>query len=209
VATPLVATGFRRAEPAAMLKHLVEAGIQWMSTGLPLSCLKIVCLPRPDFADLATIFANLKTRYTDTSAGTDSSFSYDCFISYAHADAREVSYFEEVLRARHPELHLFMDRKELSAGAAWQREIFESLDDCRKVIPFYSPAHLNSKVCIEEFNIGLCRHRESVEPVLAPIYLYSASLPTYMKLVQFEDCREGDRALLESAVDTIVGKAHL
>jgi hypothetical protein len=173
VATPLVASGFQRADPKAMLKHLVEASIQWMSTGFPLSCLKIVCLPRPDFAELGSLFAELKTRHADTASEDASLFSYDFFISYAHADAHEVSYFEEVLRARHPELRLFVDRKEISVGAEWQREIFESLDDCRKVIAFYSPAYLNSKVCLDEFNIGLCRHRESKEPVLAPVYLYS------------------------------------
>ena len=133
-----------------------------------------------------------------------SGFEFDLFVSYAHADALEVSYFEELLHARHPELRLFIDRKEMSAGAAWQREIFESLDDCRKVIVFYSPSYLKSKVCLDEFNIGLCRHRESKEPILVPIYLYSARLPTYMKLVQFVDCREFERTLLASAIDSIV-----
>jgi hypothetical protein len=41
-------------------------------------------------------------------------------------------------------------------------------------------------VCKEEFNIALFRHRESEGGVLLPIYLYTAELPTYMKLIQYE-----------------------
>ncbi len=69
-------------------------------------------------------------------------------------------------------------------------QVVRAIDDCNKVLTFYSPSYLDSKVCIEEFNIALCRHRESEDPVLLPVYLYSASLPTYMRLVQFSDCRE-------------------
>jgi hypothetical protein len=209
VATPLVATGFQRADSKTMLKDVVEASIQWMSTGLPLSCLKIVCLPRPDFSELASLFAKLKTNYALTVPKEASQYTYDFFISYAHTDEAEISYFTKILQTRHPQLRLFIDRKEMSAGAAWQREIFESLDDCRKVITFYSPSYLKSKVCLDEFNIGLCRHRESKTPVLVPVYLYSANLPTYMRLVQFVDCREFERTRLASAIDNIVNGASI
>ena len=83
-------------------------------------------------------------------------------------------------------------------------QIFESLDDCKKVVSFFLPAYLTSKLCLEEFNIALCRHRESEESILAPIYLYSAQLPTYMKLVQFYDCREYDQSLLHRAITELL-----
>ena len=95
---------------------------------------------------------------------------------------------------------------ELQPGAAWQQRIFESLDASRAVICVFSPDYLTSKICIEEFNIALLRHRESLQGVLLPLYLYTAELPTYMKLVQYEDVREGDQTKLALSVDRLLGR---
>jgi hypothetical protein len=62
------------------------------------------------------------------------------------------------------------------------------------MICVFSPDYVASKVCKEEFNIALFRHRESADGVLLPVYLYSADLPTYFKLVQYADVREADPA---------------
>lgn len=150
------------------------------------------------------VFAELKTRYSRPLDAASSQHRYDIFLSYAHANAREVAWLEQQLRERKPDLRLFIDRRELNVGSAWQREIFESLDDCARVVAVYSPDYLASKVCLEEFNIALCRHRKSAQPVLAPIYLYSAKLPTYMRMIQFWDCREFDQAASLRAVGELV-----
>jgi hypothetical protein len=138
-------------------------------------------------------------------------FGYDIFLSYAHSDKNEVSIFERKLAESMPALKMFVDRKDLNPGSAWQHEIYEALDDCRKVVALLTPAYLGSKVCLEEFNIALCRNREASQRILAPVYLYSAQLPTYMKMVQFWDCREFKsdrldevcRALTEELSDNI------
>lgn len=104
-----------------------------------------------------------------------------------------------VLRSRRPGLRIFVDRLELRTGAAWQQHIFDSLEESRKVICVFSPEYLASKVCKEEFNIALFRHREAADGVILPVYLLSAALPTYMKLVQYEDVREGDRLKMAEA----------
>lgn len=85
-----------------------------------------------------------------------------------------------------------------------QQEIYEALDDCNKVMALYSPGYLMSKVCKEEYNIALFRHRDSESGTLLPIYLYNAQLPSYMHLVQFIDCREGDRDKLRAACQHIL-----
>ncbi len=190
IATPLLASGSQRAAAMEMLQQLVDSTVHWMSSGLPLDCLKIVCLPDDNTNDLIHLFSELKSKYSDLSLQRGDKFSYDLFISYSHKDVREVQLFEQTLFTHQKNLRIFIDRKNLNSGAAWQREIFEAIDDSRKVAVFYSPTYLDSKVCIEEFNIALCRHRESDESILLPIYLYSANLPTYMRLVQFIDCRE-------------------
>jgi len=96
-----------------------------------------------------------------------------------------------------------MDRLQLDPGTSWQQRIFESLDHCAKVVALLSPAYINSKVCLEEFNIALYRQREASATILIPIYLYSADLPTYMKVTNYVDCREFDRQALSSAVDLL------
>jgi hypothetical protein len=162
VATTLVAAGSsQRIVPGESLNQLVESAVHWISSGLPIDCLKIVCLPNQEVDELSKLFSELKTRYTSITPQKKNQFSYDFFISYSHKDTREVD--------------MFIDKKNLNPGSAWQQEIYEAIDDCRKVATFYSPTYLDSKVCIEEFNIALCRHRESDEPILKPIYLYSAN----------------------------------
>jgi hypothetical protein len=51
----------------------------------------------------------------------------------------------ELLRLA-PDVRIFLDRKSIDVGSAWQPAIFESLDQCRKVVALFSPAYLRSKV---------------------------------------------------------------
>lgn len=206
VSTPLLASGQLMKNKKIMLQQLVEAAAHWMSSGLPLDCLNIVSLPDSRLDELTQIFSELKSRYTSIAPQQQNQFSYDFFISYSHKDTREIDMFMEMLLARNKDLRIFIDKKDLNPGSAWQREIYEAIDDCRKVATFYSPTYLDSKVCLEEFNIALCRHRESDKPILKPIYLYSANLPTYMKLVQFFDCRESNREKLQRAAQYLLGE---
>lgn len=200
VATPLVASGLsHRITAKEALQHLVETSVHWMSSGLPLTCLKIVCLPHENLGELTNLFSELKQRYSNIFSQKQNQFSYDIFISYSHKDTREVDMFVDMLLGQKKDLQIFIDKKALNPGSAWQREIYEAIDDCRKVATFFSPTYLDSKVCLEEFNIALCRHRESEEPILKPIYLYSANLPTYMRLIQYYDCRESNQDKLQQA----------
>lgn len=132
-------------------------------------------------------------------AGVDQLAEFDVFISYARANAAESEALERALRALRPGIRIFVDRKEIDIGSAWQPEIFESLDHCRKVVAMLSPAYLGSKVCKEEFNIAWIRGRESDTDVIFPVYLYTTALPTYMKYRNYFDCREGDPGKLTEA----------
>ena len=205
VGTTLVASGAsRRITQKESLLLLVEAAAHWMSSGLPIETFKIVCLPNQDVEELTQLFAELKSKYASIASERQTQFSYDCFISYSHQDTREVELFIDLLLAQNRDLRIFIDKKDLNPGSAWQREIYEAIDDCSKVATFYSPTYLNSKVCLEEFNIALCRHRESEESILKPIYLYSANLPTYMRLIQYFDCRESNRDKLKQAAVSLL-----
>jgi TIR domain len=203
VATPIPASGYQGVNPEKMLRLLVQAAVQWMAVGMPLSRLKICCLPGPNVEALQNAFQDVKRTCAAQAAASMDTFRYEIFLSYAHSDLNEVSIFERKLKEAMPGLRLFIDRKELNAGTAWQHEIYESLDDCQKVVALLTPAYLGSKVCIEEFNIALCRNREASYQILLPVYLYSARLPTYMKVMQFFDCRECEPARIDELCKTL------
>ena len=114
--------------------------------------------------------------------------------------------FVAELQKLRPGLRLFLDRQTLQTGCAWQQDIFTALDDCRKIVAFYSPAYLASKVCREEFNIALFRQRDEGGEVLLPIFLHDASLPTYLKMIQYIDCRAGFGVSLAQAAAQLVKK---
>ena len=207
LAMPLVASGNQASEPARMLESLLDAAVHWMALGINLGRLKIVERDPQKAAALRDVFSRWKSRCDSFILGPPERFLYDVFISYAHKDADATSTVVDALRDRRPDLRIFIDQKELNPGAAWQQEIYEALDACRNVITLYSPAYLDSKVCLEELNIALLRHRESARPVLFPIYLRSAAIPSYMRLVQYSDCREADggrvRAACEQFLSTV------
>jgi hypothetical protein len=204
IAMPLVATGIQGTPVSEILEPLIDAAVHWLELGLPVTHLKIVEKSPEKAFVLKHSFSVLKQRYTKPVLLTQGDeFKYDVFVSYSHENTQDVLYLLEELRKIRPLLRVFLDRYELNAGAAWQQEIYEALDQCRKVITVYSPPYLASKVCKEEFNIAMFRHRDSEEGVLMPIYLTSANLPTYMKLVQFIDCREADRGKIKAACKEI------
>jgi hypothetical protein len=203
VASPIPSTGYQGVDPEKMLRLLVQAAVHWMALGMPLSCFKIACMPGPHVEALQRVFREVKLASSTASLPFTHPFKYDVFLSYAHAELNEAAILQRKLTEAMPELRLFFDRKDLDPGAAWQQEIYESLDDCRKVVALLTPAYLGSKVCLEEFNIAVCRDRGTSRRILSPIYLYSASLPTYMKLVQFLDCRECNSVKLDSACDIL------
>lgn len=206
IAMSLVATGSQRASVADILDPLVDASVNWLRLGLPVSAIKIVEYDRLKAMEMKGAFAILKKRYAGPQPVPPSAdgFKYDYFISYSHHNSAEVNALYDELRRLQPDARIFFDRVTLDTGSAWQAELYEALDDARKVITVFSPWYLTSKVCREEYNIALARHRESSGGVLVPIYLYSAPLPTYMQLIQFIDCREGDMSKLRAAAGALV-----
>jgi hypothetical protein len=172
---------------------------------LPLDRIKIVIHDSSQVPSLGETFARVKRRHENTAPSAQRpNFRFDVFVSYSHTNKIEVDRLVAELQARRPALRVFVDRLELRPGASWQQHIFESLDQSRKVICAFSPEYLASKVCKEEFNIALFRHRESVDGVLLPLYLYTAALPTYMKLIQYEDVREADHGRIAQSAERLL-----
>lgn len=188
VAMPLVAAGDRGANPLEILEAILEAVVQWMAHGLPLEKLNIVEFNEHRAHEMSGAFEILKRQYARFSR-PKRRFKYDLFVSYSHENTEEVLHIMDELQRQRPDLDIFLDRQDLNTGSVWQQALYDALDNCYKVLTFYTPTYLTSKVCKEEFNIAVFRHRDSEEGVLIPVYLKEAALPTYMKLIQFIDAR--------------------
>jgi hypothetical protein len=196
---PIVAAGDQGYPISTMLVPLLEAAIQWMETGLPLDCIKIVAYSDEQEREAMKVFSQRKTVYQQSEPPSQVQLEYDVFISYARENNTEMELFEKELIRSRPNIRIFLDRKDIDIGSPWQPQIFESLDKCRKVVVFFSPDYLKSKVCKEEFNIAWVRCRETDQEIIFPLYLYSTNLPTYMKYRNYFDCREGDETKLRAA----------
>ena len=200
IVLPIVAAGNQGYPVGEMLRPLLEAAVHWLETGLPLDCIKIVTRLDVQAQEARRVFSTYKTEYVSSiPVSRTQGFDYDIFISYSRTNAHESEEMERALRYSRPDVRIFVDRKEIDVGSAWQPEIFECLDRCRKVVTLLSPDYLHSKVCKEEFNIAWIRGRETDEDVIFPVYLYTAALPTYMKYRNYFDCREGDTTKIAEA----------
>jgi len=200
VAMPVVASGDQGYSVRTMFKPLLEAAVQWLEIGLPLEGIKIVTRTDAGAQEALQVLSEKKSEYLQSAPKTQSQeVDYDVFISYSRNNARESEALEKALREARPNIRIFVDRKALNIGSAWQPEIFETLDRCRKVVALLSPDYLGSKVCKEEFNIAWIRGREADEDVIFPVYLYTTQLPTYMKYRNYFDCREGDKLKIMEA----------
>jgi len=205
IAMPLVASGDQGESPEVMLGALIDASVHWLSVGLSLDRIKIVLPDSADSHSLREAFTCAKSRHTESAPEHQQpAFDFDIFVSYSQKNKKAVDDLVAELRSRRPELRVFVDRLELHPGAAWQQHIFDSLDASKKVICVFSPDYLASKICKEEFNIALFRHREAADGILIPLYLYTAELPTYMKLFQYEDVREGDRMKIAQSTERLL-----
>lgn len=198
LAVPLLAAGDQAFDAEEMLRALHGAAAGWLGRGLPLETIKIVVSHVDEAERMRMAFQALAppvrhAGFVDVAAaGGAAREPYDFFVSYAREDEAEVRVLVEALAAHRPGLRVFLDRVEIDPGEAWQTEIDEALEDCRKVVAVYSPAYFGSKVCMEEFNMARLRHRESDHGVIIPIYLRTADLRLYHRSLNYVDCREGD-----------------
>jgi hypothetical protein len=204
IAIPLLSTGDMALDVDVMVDSILEAATHWAGLGMPIMRILLVAYSDAKASVAAIRFASQKSAYAQASSTPAAQPDYDVFVSYAHANAATMDAFAASLEAERPGIRLFVDRHELSPGAAWQIQIFESLDRCRKVVTLLSPEYVRSKACAEEFNMAWIRARNFDQDLLFPIYVASADLPTYMLFKQYVDCRDDDGSKLEAAARRLV-----
>jgi hypothetical protein len=196
VATPILSTGDEGYAVSAMLPPLLDAAIHWLSIGFPLDVLKIVA-QEDQRADAEAIFDAAMAQAGKRTLVERTPGAYDVFVSHAEEDSSSAQHFSESLRAAGA--RVFSYRSEISIGAAWQQKIFDVLDECKIVAALYSPDFIASKVCKEEFNIAWARQRQAGSEILFPLIVRDVALPTYMKMLNYLDCRTNDQPKLANA----------
>ncbi len=208
VAIPLVAAGDQTYPVSLMLPPLIEAAHRWLSVGLPVEVIKIVSFSDRS-AELGTkVFAAIKARHKSLTASTShqSSLSnhaeHQVFLSYCHKD--KVAADTILAELQKNKVTVFFDTLSIDIGAAWQQKIFDALDSCRRLVALYSPDYVHSKVCQEEFNIAWARGRDESANIIFPIYWASAKLPTYMRMLNYIDCRECNQQNLRTATSKLL-----
>jgi hypothetical protein len=159
---------------------------------------------RPDSTRFIVNSIDLAPVALPASAKAAHDYDYDVFISYSRQNEAAAQHLYQCLaRAK---LRVFIDRMEIVIGAAWQQKIFDALDSCNITAVLYSPAFLESKMCKEEFNIAWMRRRESERELLFPLLIEDTNLPTYMKLLNYLDCRISDKPKIEAAAARLVAR---
>lgn len=205
VAMPLVAAGDQGYSPEEILPPLLEAAVNWLRSGMPLARL-LVFVHDPGEAELTTrLFAKLKPSYEKPAPPpVTSETKYDVLISYSRSDSDAADALAETLTAAGRSV--FLDRRTIDIGVAWQQQLYEAVDDSRYVATILSPEYVKSKLCQTEFNLADYRGRKVERNLLFPLYWRSAELPTYMEMVQGVDCREGNRAELVNAAHRLAAQ---
>ncbi|XP_071476688.1 uncharacterized protein [Diadema antillarum] len=201
VITPLLSTGNQGYDPCVMLDGMVQAAVSWVKAGLAIKLLKIVVYAKLDDSkpkflrgcneDILKKFQELKERYESANLiPMEVTLEYDVYLSYSEKDQEVADRIQACLLEEKPDVRIYNSRQKLDAESFWQDQMYELMTKSARVLTVLTPSYLSSEACMEQYNIALCCNRQAHRNILAPFFVETVSLPTYMGLVQYADCRE-------------------
>ncbi len=219
IALPVVAAGDQGHSISTMLPPLVDAAVHWLHTGYPLDTIKLVVRSEQSLGEALPLFragASILNSLTLSGRagaaptgnpliqieGEIKAANFDVFISYSRQDELAAKALEATLVSSG--LAVFRDLTAIEVGDPWQHKIYDALEGCTAAAILLSPAFLESKMCKDEFNIAYARKRDQENIVLFPILLRDAALPTYMRLINYTDCRINDHTKISAAAEQLV-----
>jgi hypothetical protein len=147
-------------------------------------------------SEMAVLHSNISA-LSISSKRSHSAEGYDAFVSYSRRDQDAARIVAEALRATGA--RIFIDELEIDLGVAWQQTIFDALEKCRCVVALYSPDFLKSKVCQDEFAAAMILRRRRDDPAfISPLLVQDVTLPAYMEMLNYADCRVADAHRLKA-----------
>ncbi|XP_033734725.1 uncharacterized protein LOC117323550 [Pecten maximus] len=215
VITPLLATGHQNKSPEHVLSIMVHCAAQWIMAGLPLKCFKIVIYGSPD-KDMIDIFSKIKTKYTKLSKKRmEKSMNqqiFDIFIMFQDKDKAWCRKIEKTLKEKKADIKICADVQKFDEDEVWQDQIFQKMSSCMKIIVLLTPMFVSSPECLEQFNMAMCCNRLRKGNILQPFYILTVeSMPVYITLVQYQDCRirketDNEESKIQHACSILVEK---
>lgn len=118
------------------------------------------------------------------------------FVSYARKDVEIVQHV--IHQLEHRDIHVWIDTRELQAGANWRKAITDALENASGLIIFLSSASLESKFVYSE--LWFARNRGAR---IFPILLENVALPHDLISIQYLDFRSRDSGNLNHVIDRL------
>jgi hypothetical protein len=130
--------------------------------------------------------------------------SVEVFMSYARADARDfATALSDQLRRRG--LRIWIDVRDIRAGANFRREIEEGLYRCTHVLVVLSPKAVESDEVMGEVNVAL----DDKKPIVPVLYL-PCRMPSYLRRLQHVDftrLKADDEGAVSAVVNALRGES--
>ncbi|XP_063961430.1 uncharacterized protein LOC129269133 isoform X1 [Lytechinus pictus] len=216
VITPLLSTGNQGYDPRVMLEGMIQAAISWVKAGLPIRLLKIVVYAtikddgeinflRGADRDILDKFEELKSKYESANLiPQEVTLEYDVYLSFSDKDQEIADKIQAQLLEEKPDIRIFTARQKVDTEVFWQEQMYERVSKSARVLTVLSSNYLASESCLEQYNIALCCNRQAHRNLLAPFFVETVTLPTYMGLVQYADCRENMDSSIAQACRQLV-----
>jgi hypothetical protein len=123
------------------------------------------------------------------------------FISYSHKDKKFVD--QLAMQLVHQNVHIWLDRWELSVGDSIIDKIQEAADGASALLVILSKASVESEWCKKELSAGFLRELEEKRVVVLPIMLEDCAVPLFARGKMYADFRSDFDEGLTAVVDGI------
>lgn len=213
VITPLLGTGQQHFPDLFVLKRTVECACHWMKVGLPLKCLKIVLFDKDPYKKKETTeecikeFAKLKTKWEVSRIFQMLKPSHDIFISHSPRDFQTAMMLKSALVTFGRRFKVFCEKTTKKEDDILPEHVLSAMYGCKRVLVILTQFYLESKDCLDEFNIALCLKRNAKEMKLIPLCLEKLqNLPPVIGNVQYMDCSLDHEESLTEKFDEVSEK---
>jgi len=123
------------------------------------------------------------------------------FVSYAREDTRLVDRLVD--RLLDDGVEVFIDSRELRAGAQWVEQIEHAIASCEYLLVVWSENSCRSRWVQMERNTGLIRHLSTGSPVLIPIRVDNSPVPPFLSAYIYADFRTDFEAGYRQILQTL------
>ena len=199
IAMPLVLTGNQGFDEEKVAQELISTSMFWLNKESPLKTIKIVVNTDAKIELVKKEWEEFQQKSSLEYAKD----SYDFFISYSRKNIEMARAIQDRLQGK---FNLFFDKEDIGVGMNWLNKINSSLETSARFIVCLSPDYIASKVCKYEYTFCNLKLITDGDDCVLPVYLYSATLPFHMQILNYHDAREGQMKGVEEFCNMVIRK---